>query len=331
MPVDTLSDVLRTVRLRGALFYFVSAGNEWAASAPAARDIAAAVFPGVESVMPYHVMTKGTGWAAIEGQPPVALAAGDVVVFPHGDAHVMKSAPDVDPQPADPSFYFRTRDVPKPMPVNYHGVDSFSIDAPMPGASTNLLCGFFGCDARPFNPLLATLPRLLHLPASGDPWSEAMLQQAVAAAQDRRPGSEALLERISEMMFVDAIRRHVERLPEQSHGWLAGLRDRYVGKALALLHADPARDWTMEALAREAAMSRSALYDRFVQLVGQPPMQYLTQWRMQVAARMLRDCDATVAAVALEVGYDSEAAFSRAFKRETGSPPAAWRRAHRVA
>ena len=155
------------------------------------------------------------------------------------------------------------------------------------------------------------------------------MQQAVNASQNRRPGAEAVLERMSEMMFVDAVRRYVDTLPEESSGWLAGLRDRHVGRALALLHDEPARDWTVEALAGEVALSRSALYDRFVQLVGQPPMQYLTQWRMQIAAGLLRETSAPVASIALEVGYDSEAAFARAFKRLTGTPPAAWRRGQR--
>ena len=155
------------------------------------------------------------------------------------------------------------------------------------------------------------------------------MQQAVNASQNRRPGAEAVLERMSEMMFVDAVRRYVDTLPEESSGWLAALRDRHVGRALALLHGEPARDWTVEALAGEVSLSRSALYDRFVQLVGRPPIQYLTQWRMQIAAGLLRETSAPVASVALEVGYDSEAAFARAFKRLTGTPPAAWRREQR--
>ncbi len=331
MSVDTLSDVLRTVRLRGAVFYYVSCGDEWAAAAPPARDIADAVFPGVQHVMEYHVVLKGTGWAGLPDRPAVRLAPGDIVVFPHGDAHWLASGPDVKPSPADAEWFYQTRNTPKPIPVSYLGLDSFAIQRPPTDAPTNLVCGFFGCDVRPFNPLVANLPRLLHLPASGDPWSRALLTQAMHASQAPRPGSDAVLERISEMMFVDAIRRYVEALPAESTGWLAGLRDRHVGRALSALHADPSRDWTIDALAREAALSRSALYDRFVQLVGQPPMQYLTQWRMQVAARLLREGDAPVAAVALEVGYDSEAAFARAFKRQTGSPPAAWRRASRAA
>ena len=328
MTRDTLSDVLRSVRLRGAVFYYMSYGEEWAAEAPAAHEIAAAVMPGIEHVMEYHVITKGSGWAAILGEPPVRLAAGDIVMFPHGDPHVMSSAPGVRPTKFDAEWVFATRDDPKPIPITYHGAETYSTGAPAPDALTNVVCGFLGCDLRPFNPLVATLPRLLHLPAAGDDghWVAQVMQQAVNASQSRRPGAEAVLERMSEMMFVDAVRRYVDSLPEEAKGWLAGLRDRHVGRALALLHGEPARDWTVDALAAEVALSRSAFYDRFAQLIGQPPMQYLTQWRMQVAAKLLRETRAPVASLALEVGYDSEAAFARAFKRLTGTPPAAWRR-----
>ena len=330
MNRDTLSDVLRCVRLHGAVFYAVSGSDEWAAEAPAAREIAAAVMPGVEHVMEYHVLTKGAGWAAIVGEPPVRLAQGDIVVFPHGDAHVMSSAPGLRPPKADATWFYATRDDPKPMPIAYRGVEQCAVGEQDADAPASLVCGFLGCDLRPFNPLIATLPRLLHLPAGDDGhWVAQVMQQAVDASQNRRPGAEAVLERMSEMMFVDAVRRYVDTLPADGKGWLAGLGDRQVGRALALLHAAPARDWTVEALAAEVALSRSAFYDRFVQFLGQPPMQYLTQWRMQAAARLLRETHAPVASIALEVGYESEAAFARAFKRLSGSPPAAWRRQRR--
>jgi len=327
MPRDTLSDVLRSVRLRGAVFYYVSCGAEWAAEAPPSREFAAAVMPDVEHVMEFHVITKGSGWAAVVGEAPVRLEAGDIVMFPQGDAHVIASAPGLHPTRLGADWVIATRDQPKPIPVAYHGAAEHPGDRPAPDALTNLVCGFLGCDLRPFNPLIATLPRLLHVPDNGDgAWVAQLMQQAVSASQAKRPGGEAVLERMSEMMFTDAVRRYVESLPEQSTGWLAGLRDRHVGQALALLHGDPARDWKIEALADAVALSRSALYERFVRLIGQPPMQYLTQWRMQVASNLLRQGHAPVAAIALDVGYESEAAFARAFKRQAGMPPAAWRR-----
>ena len=233
MTTDALSDVLRSVHLRGAVFYYLSFGHEWAVEAPAASEIAGAVIPGAEHVMEYHVITKGRGWAAIVGESPVQLETGDIVMFPHGDAHVLSSAPGIRPTRLDPDWVYATRDDPKPIPVVFHTPQEFSYGTPAPESENNLVCGFLGCDLRLLNPLLATLPRLLHLPAAGDgAWISQVMEQAVKASQEKRAGGEAVLERISEMMFVDAVRRHAERVPEENTGWLAGLRDRQVGRAL---------------------------------------------------------------------------------------------------
>ena len=332
MSHDILSDVLRAVRLRGALFYYVSGTRNWAAEAPASRDIAAAVMPDSEHVMEYHVVTRGSCWGAIVGEAPVRLETGDIVLFPHGDPHVMSSAPGMRAR-ADVPSYFQNKAEQLPFTLHYDGVEGPQPIASDDGCEATLVCGFLGCDVRPFNPLIATLPRLLHLsPAKNQGWTAEFMRQAVAESQNKRPGGEAMLERMSEMMFVDAVRRYVETLPEDSRGWLAGLRDRFVGRALALMHDAPATAWTVDELGRRVGLSRSALHERFVEMIGQPPMQYLTNWRMQVGAALLRDTNATVASVAQDVGYDSEAAFARAFKRLVGRPPAAWRRqtAHRV-
>jgi AraC-like DNA-binding protein len=332
MAQDTLSDVLRSVRLRGAVYYHVSGGREWAVEAPAARYIAAAVLPEAEHVMEYHVVTKGHAWAATIGEMPVRLDTGDVVVFPHGDAHVISSAPGVPPERQDPDWVFATANDPRPIPISLMGPDSAFGDMTASGAQTVLVCGFLGCDLRPFNPLIATLPRLLHVPSTGeDRWDSQVVRQAALESRERRPGSGAVLERLSEMMFVDAVRRHLDRLPEDSKGWLAGLRDRFVGKALELLHEQPGADWTIENLSERVGLSRSALHERFVQFLDQPPMQYLGQWRMQVAAKSLVQSRANIATIALDVGYDSEAAFSRAFKRIVGTTPSEWRRQRRQA
>jgi AraC-like DNA-binding protein len=326
MSQDTLSDVLRTVRLRGAVFYYVSGGREWAAEAPASKDIAPAVMPGAEHVMEYHVVTGGDCWAGIVGQPPVRLGDGDIVLFPHGDAHVMSSAPGMRADP-DVAWYYEAKIDQLPFRIAYDGTDGPMPAPPGYQGLTTLVCGFLSCDIRPFNPLIATLPRLLHLRAGeGGNWVAQFLQQVVAESHAKRPGGEAMLARMSEMLFVDAVRRYVDAMPPDGTGWLAGLRDRFVGRALALLHERPAEAWTLDELGREVGLSRSALHERFVQFVGQPPMQYLARWRMQLASGLLRSSNATVAAIALEVGYDSEAAFARAFKRLVGMPPAAWRR-----
>lgn len=330
MSRDALSDLLRSVRVRGAVFYYVSCRDRWAAEAPPAAEIAAAVLPGCEHVMEYHMITKGGAWAAVTGQPPVRLATGDIVMFPQGDSHVLSSAPEVEPIRRTPEWVFATRNDPKPMPISFHhgGVEAGTA-LPAADASTIAICGFLGCDLRPFNPLVGALPSILHLPAErAGGWVSGMMNQAAVESTNRQPGGDAVLERLAEVMFVDAARRYLDSLPTDAIGWLAGLRDRYVGKALALIHAEPERDWSVDALAHEVGLSRSALHDRFTKFVGHAPMQYLANWRIQVGTRLLRESNRTVATIALEVGYESEAAFSRAFKRLVGQPPAAWRRGH---
>lgn len=329
MTIDPLSDVLASVHLRGAVFYFVSCREPWAAETPGSRALAEALLPGAEHVMAYHFIARGDAWAATDGQPPVRLARGDIVMFPRGDHHVISSAPGLHATPDASDWRFATRADPKPIVVGYHqGVLRPGAPQPAEEASAVVVCGFVTCDLAPFNPLIAALPRLLHLGAGAlGAWVAPMLDQAVAESLRSRSGSAAVLERVSEMVFVDGVRRWLEQLPEGGgSGWLAGLRDRQVGRALALLHARAAEPWTLEALGREVGLSRSALHERFVRFDGMPPMQYLAGWRMQLGARLLRGGHATVAGIAQEVGYESEAAFARAFKRATGLPPAAWRR-----
>lgn len=329
MSRDTLSDLLRSVRLRGAVFFYVSFRDQWCAEASPAKEIAEAVLPGCEHVMEYHMIAKGNGWAAVSGLPPVRLAAGDIVMFPQGDRHVISSAPDVQTLPRSAEWVFARRNDPKPIPIAFHhGVIDGGARLPIEDADAIFVCGFLGCDLRPFNPLVAALPRILHLPASGARnWVASVIDQAVVESNSRRPGGDAVLERLSEMMFVDAARRYLDSLPEDATGWLAGLRDRFVGKALTLMHERPDHAWSVDDLTHEVGLSRSALHERFVQYLGQPPMQYLASWRIQLGARLLRESNLNVATIALEVGYDSEAAFSRAFKRMVGMPPAAWRKA----
>jgi AraC-like DNA-binding protein len=326
MSLDTLSDVLRSVRLRGAVFFSISGDGDWAAEAPPAKEVAPLLMPGVQHVIEYHALAQGNCWVGIPGGPSVQMSAGDVVMFPHGDGHVVSSAPGMRGEPNVGGLATARVDQ-LPLQVSYNGPIVSFAGPPVEDADATIICGFLGCDVLPFNPLLASLPRMLHLRASEDhAWIASFSQQAVAESHARRPGGEAMLARMSEMMFVNAVRRYAESLPAQSSGWLAGLRDRFVGRALGLMHEHPAKDWTIDELGRIVGLSRSALHERFVQMIGLPPMQYLAQWRMQAAARMLLETRSTVAAIALEVGYDSEAAFARAFKRMVGKPPAAWRR-----
>jgi len=197
------------------------------------------------------------------------------------------------------------------------------------GDQARFLCGFLSCDKALCRPLLEALPRLLRVPLGDGPAAAWLMSLARRGAQENTapgPGSGTLLAKLAELLFVEAMRRYVEALPKQQTGWLAGLRDRYVGRALTMMHEQPAHDWTVDELADRVGLSRSALAQRFGDLLGQPPMQYLTRWRLVLAAAALRSGNRVIALVAEESGYESESAFNRAFKREFGMPPAAWRR-----
>lgn len=329
MSQDTLSDLLRSVRLEGALFFHVDCTEPWVTEAPEAAVIAPWVMPDSEHVMAYHLVIRGACWAGAIDAPATRLQQGDVIVFPHGDAHLMSSALGLR---ANPDLAFLSGPRPPQLPFLLQpGMARRVVDHPADpqAGQVSLLCGFLGCDRRPFNPLLAALPRMIHAPAGdddGEGWIGQFTRLAVTESRDRRPGGEAVLERMSEMMFVDLLRRYLERLPEDQRGWLAGLRDRYVGRVLSLMHARPSEPWTLERLSAQVGLSRSALHERFLQFIGLPPMQYLTCWRMQIASRLLTESNATLASIALDTGYESEAAFSRAFKRAVGVPPSVWRR-----
>jgi AraC-like DNA-binding protein len=329
---DTLSDVLRAVRLRGAVFSYVHARPPWVVETPHAREIIPAIMPGTEHMIGFHAVVEGSCWGALVDEPAARLSKGDVILFPQGDSHVMSSAPGMRPARADKSFYFAPRPLQLPHAVSLGGPGVETARAgSRAGEPVTVVCGFLGLDAKPFNPLLAALPRVLHVAdetLGPDSWVASLLRAAVVESDRKGPGGEAALERMSEMLFVEVLRRYVDALPAGQTGWLAGMRDPSVGLALALLHEKPAEPWTLERLAKGAAMSRSTLHDRFTHFIGQPPMHYLAQWRMQVAARLLRDTKSKVIDVALGVGYESEAAFSRAFKRAAGVAPSRWRAGH---
>ena len=309
VSADPLSDVLRAVRLDGAFFYAVEASEPWSVEAVAAKELTPRVLPGAEHLISYHILTSGRCWGGLTGQRAVPLAPGDVIVFPHGDGHVMSSDPTLHSEPATPGRF--------PETVTIGAGDR---------VGATFVCGFLGCDRRPFNPLLSTLPRQLHLPGLSSGWLQSFARQVVEESQARRVGADSVLTRLAELMFVEVLRRYIETLPPDQHGWLAGLRDDAVGRTLGLLHGDPAHAWTLDELAAKVAMSRSAFADRFSTFVGQPPMQYLAHWRMHLAAQRLATGRAKIATIAAEVGYESEEAFSRAFKRLMGVSPAAWRR-----
>jgi len=315
--MDPLSDLLRMVRLDAAFFYAVEAAEPWSVETLAARDLAPRVIPGADHLISYHIVTEGRGYGGLVGEEQVELAAGDVIAFPHGDAHHMSS---------DRGIRMRddTQLVP---PTRYPFVAHVGEEGPR---VTSFFCGFLGCDRRPFNPLLESLPRVMHMPGMSNPWLSGFTRQLTEESRLGRAGVDSVMTRLAEVMFIQMLRVYLETLPPGQTGWLAGLRDEVVGKALALLHDDPARRWSLNELARETSSSRSSLSQRFTHLVGEPPMRYLAQWRMQVAANLLAQTGTKVSAIGHRVGYESEAAFSRAFKKSTGLAPGAWREMRRA-
>lgn len=315
--LDTLSDVLRAVRLTGAVFFAVDASAPWVAEAPAARDIGPFIMPGIEHVIEYHVVVSGSCWGGVVDEPAIKLNAGDIIVFPQGDTHVMSSAPGMRGEPSVESLRHAQQ---SRLPI------AMSLDGGTE-EQAKLVCGFLGCDARPFNPLLSTLPRVLHLKAhEGDDTLRRLVDLAVVESAVQRPGGECTLSRLSELLFVEVVRRYVATLPSDQLGWFAGLRDPQIGRALQKLHERPTYDWSLEELGKECGLSRSVLAERFAELVGIPPMQYLAKWRIQLAASLLRSSSASLAEIADRVGYGSETALSRAFKREVGVAPAYYRK-----
>lgn len=319
---DALSDVLEVVRLTGALFFLVDASLPWVAAAPESAALAPAILPRAQHVVSYHVVTEGACWCQMAGAAPLRLDTGDVIVVPHGDAYALSSAPGITSGLSRDETLAWFREMASgrlPFVVQEGGGGSGRL---------HIVCGFLGCDALPFNPVLATLPRMLHIRRPRVPWSDrldGLIEFAAGESRDPHAGRRSVLLRIGELMFVEVVRRHLTTVTPEEGGWLAGLRDPLVGRALARLHQRPGHGWTIDELAREAATSRSVLAERFARFVGEPPMHYLARWRMQVAAGLLADGAPKVSAVAREVGYDSEAAFSRAFKKLTGVAPARWR------
>lgn len=315
--MDALSEILKVVQLNGAIFFNARFTAPWCIASPAEASLARTLGLGEGRVLLYHYVLEGSCLITLQGMPPLRLNAGDVVVFPHGDAHTMASSTAAQPQQMDAQAILRER----PKMLHFGGG----------GDTTRVICGYMMCDARLFQPVLAALPRVVTVSLRGENharWLEASLQQAVEEANSPLPGAEGVLAKLSEVMVVETLRRYAAQLAPEHAGWLSGLRDRAVGKCLALMHEKPAYPWTVDSLAREVGTSRSVLAERFTHFVGQSPMQYLGRWRMALATNHLRRSSLSLARIAEEVGYESDANFSRAFRREFGMPPATWRRVH---
>ena len=334
--MDVLSDVLRAVRLCGSVFFTAEFSSPWALDSPHPDLLATIVMPEAEHVSLFHILMEGQCLVECGPYPRVTMESGDVVVFPHGHSHTMRSEDGAHTTRLD---HVLSHPSPNALPqVSFGGG----------GRRARFICGYLNCNQR-FAPLFEALPPVLvvrrradygtveavdgtrrdvaGVPQESSTWLATTLTFTVNEALAARPGNAAMLGRLTELMFVGIIREYMEQLSPNEQGWLAALRDPHVGKALRLIHENPMRQWTVDALAHEVAISRSALALRFTRLLGESPMKYLSGWRMHLAKQMLRDRGDNIQAIAERVGYESEPAFNRAFKKATGCPPATWRRA----
>jgi AraC-like DNA-binding protein len=318
--MDALSETLRVVRLVGAVFINSRFTAPWCYQSPRADAAAPLLEPGAERVIIFHLVTQGECFVTIAGEEPVRLIAGDAVIFPQGDAHQMSSAPGLAAMKGARLERVLTR---RPRHLAFGGG----------GAVTRIVCGYLACDARLARLLLTGLPPLVRVNVRGSNagvWLESSLRYALQEARSPRPGGAGVLAKLSEVLFIEVLRLYMNEQGASHTGWLAGVRDRVVGAALSALHKRPGHDWSLEELARVSGSSRSVLAERFQSLVGSSPMQYLTQWRMLLAANLLSHSNSSMTRIAEEVGYKTDTAFIRAFRREYGEPPASWRRARAV-
>jgi AraC-like DNA-binding protein len=315
--MDALSDVLRVAQLSGGVFLNAEFSAPWCITARMAPEMCAPFLGSSVHFIPYHYVVAGELHVALQDEEPVLLRAGECVLFARNDLHFMGS--DLGVRATSVREILAGRQGVGPHRIRYGGG----------GAVTRLICGYLGSASARGNPVFASLPSLMHIRTSGSgstDWFRAMFEYAASELAIGQPGSDTVLAKLSEVLFVEAVRRYTQQLPAGETGWLAGLRDQPVARALALMHGNISRNWDVDCLAGEVGLSRSALADRFVRVLGLAPMQYLAQWRMQVAAQSLKRAALPLSRVAEQVGYESAAAFSRAFKKSFGTAPASWRR-----
>lgn len=310
--MDALSDMLRVTRLTGGVFLHAEFTADWCVAARMTPELSARFLDPPGHQMPFHYVAEGELEVAVGSKPPVKLHAGQIVLFPHNDTHVMGTNLNLAPISLGE------------VTLQRQGVGLRFISHGQGGAATRLICGYLGCDSRPENPVIAALPAALRL--SVPELMRSTFEYAARECESGRPGSDTVLAKLSELIFVEAVRSYVEAAPQARGGWLAALTDPVLARALAVLHADVARPWKVEDLARKVGTSRSVLAERFTRTIGMAPMQYLAHWRMQVAAHELKTSRTSLARIAERVGYESEAAFSHAFKKAFGKAPAGWRR-----
>lgn len=321
--MDVLSEVLKTVKLDGAVFYNAEFSAPWCFCSPPSSELAPYLSAGAKHVIIFHLLTEGGGYAQLDGnQRPLQLSAGDLVILPHGDPHALRNGPFV--KPTDHGEQVRR--------VFAQGLKVARMGGG--GEVTKFICGYMACDPQLSQPFLGGLPPILKVNVRSDAssqWLEQTIRYSVDHADGAQPGSQAVLARLSEVLFIEALRRYIAVLTPDQKGWLAGVRDPDVGKALGLLHRKPAHPWTIASLVNEVGISRSVLTDRFRRCLSESPIAYLARWRLSLGAQLLVSTSSSVAQIASEVGYESEPSFNRAFKRQFGFPPARFRSRSRAA
>jgi AraC-like DNA-binding protein len=318
--MDALSEVLKIVKLRGALFFNAQFTAPWCVASSQSSKIAPLLCPGADHVIIYHYLSGGRGYAQLPDGSRRELGPGDVVIFPHGDAHKLGNGAC---KPVDSLTIF-AKNLSNGLKVARYGGG---------GELTKFVCGYMACDPSLTELVLAGLPSMFVVNIASDypgQWLANSIQYSVRQAGGPGTGSDVVLAKLSEVLFVETLRRFIQDLPDQQKGWLAGARDPVIGEALALLHKKPAHPWTISNLAHQVGVSRTRFAERFRHFLGEPPMAYLVRWRLKLAAEILASSNANVGEIAAEVGYASEAAFNRIFKREFGCPPAQFRRARKV-
>lgn len=314
---DLLSDLLGSMQLSGMVLFRAEFREPWSVVTPDSRQLARVLPFRTEHIIPFHVIATGGCHLELPEREPVWLGEGDAVLLPYGDSHRLAGREMAGP--------VQVGQLLPPPPWN----DILVVEHGGSGANTRIICGFLQCDELLFHPILRHLPALLHVrpdAAPADNWLADTIRHTAREASKPMPGSRCMLPRLTELMFVEILRKHIQELSVDEVGWFAAFKDPIAGAALKCLHAAPFHDWHLETLARQVGASRTVLAERFNHLLDQPPMQYLAQWRLQLAAQQLKTSELPIKTIADRTGYQSEAAFSRAFKRHFGSPPGDWRR-----
>jgi len=315
--MDVLSEVLRVVKLDGALFFNAEFSSPWCLRSSGAEGIAPFLSPAPRHLIMYHFLTEGRAYARLPDGRRVQLNAGDIVILPHGDSHFLGNGSPEKPVDSVKTF---AKNLSQGLKVARYGGG---------GEVTRFVCGYLACDPRLSEVFLAGLPPMLKVNVANDPsgqWLAQSIRFSVDDVNGSHAGSGIVLARLSEVLIVETLRRYIHSLPPSQTGWLAGARDPVIGQALALLHKEPSEPWTISDLARRVGLSRTRLAERFRHFLEESPMAYLAKWRLKLGAEMLQSTDESVAEVAATVGYGSEASFNRAFKREFDCPPAQYRR-----